>query len=114
MGIFLKNLFTGVGFGTLRSNDLLSMWCAQVGLIGIVPIIYYFTSRFVYLFKTRNDGDNRSVFYLILTSVIILVTSVPEPYFIYVWIYIALGEALYNKREISNKTIDKLNQEFNS
>ncbi len=114
MGIFLKNLFTGVGFGTLRSNDLLSMWCAQVGLIGIVPIIYYFTSRFIYLFKTRNDGDNRSVLYLILTSVIILVTSVPEPYFIYVWIYIALGEALYNKKEISNKTIDKLNQEFNS
>lgn len=114
MGIFLKNLFTGVGFGTLRSNDLLSMWCAQVGLIGIVPLIYYFTSRFIYLFKTRNDGDNRSVLYLILTSVIILVTSVPEPYFIYVWIYIALGESLYNKREISNKTIDKLNQEFSN
>lgn len=114
MGIFLKNLFTGVGFGTLRSNDLLSMWCAQVGLIGMIPIIYYFTSRFIYLFKNRNEENNRGVFYLILTTIIILVTSVPEPYFIYMWIYMALGDSLYNKRDISNKTIDKLNQEFNS
>ncbi len=110
MGVFLKNILTGVGFGTLRSNDLLSMWSAQVGLIGMVPLIYYFVSRVMYVFKNRDVGENRQVFYLLVTTVIILLTSVPEPYYIYTWIYIAMCESIYRKNEISNKTIDKLTQ----
>lgn len=110
MSVFLKNLFTGVGFGTLRSNDLLSMWSAQVGLLGMVPLIYYFVSRFIYIFKNRNVGSNRVIFYLIVTTVIILITSVPEPYYIYTWIYIALGEKIYMENHMSNKVIDKLIQ----
>lgn len=113
MSVFLKHIFTGVGFGTLRSNDLLSMWCAQVGLLGIVPLIYYFTSRFRYIFKHRSVGDNRSIFYLTITSIIILLTSVPEPYYIYVWIYIALLEKVYRDKDISNKTVNKLTQKEN-
>ena len=110
MSVFLKNILTGVGFGTLRSNDLLSMWSAQVGLLGMIPLIYYFTSRFIYIFKNRNIGENRSVFYLIVTTIIILMTSVPEPYYIYTWIYIAIGESIYMDNSISNKAIDKLTQ----
>ena len=110
MSVFLKNIFTGVGFGTLRSNDLLSMWSAQVGLIGMIPLIYYFVSRFSYIFKNRGVGNNREVFYLIVTSLVILITSVPEPYYIYVWIYIAMGESIYPNRKVSNKAIDKLAQ----
>lgn len=110
MGIFLKNLFTGVGFGTLRSNDLLSMWAAQVGLIGMVPLIYYFVSRIMYIFKNRDSGENRYVFYLIITTLIILSTSVPEPYYIYTWIYLAMGEAIYRRNELSSRSIDKLTQ----
>ncbi len=110
MSVFLKNIVTGVGFGTLRSNDLLSMWSAQVGLLGMVPLIYYFISRFIYIFKYRNIGNNREVLYLIITSLVILMTSVPEPYYIYTWIYIAMGEAIYSNRQISNKAINKLTQ----
>lgn len=110
MVVFLKNLLTGVGFGTLRSNDLLSMWSAQVGLLGMIPLIYYFVSRLRYIFKHRHIGNNRSVFYLIVTSIIILVTSVPEPYYIYIWIYIAMGESIYMDSKISNKAINKLTQ----
>lgn len=110
MSIFLKNLFTGVGFGTLRSNDLLSMWAAQVGLLGMIPLIYYFVSRFRYIFKNRNVENNRVIFYLIVTTVVILMTSVPEPYYIYTWIYIALGEKIYMENHMSNKVIDKLIQ----
>lgn len=113
MSVFLKNIFTGVGFGTLRSNDLLSMWCAQVGLLGMVPLIYYFTSRFRYIFRHRYEGDNRGIFYLTITSIIILLTSVPEPYYIYVWIYIALLEKVYRGKEIVNKTVNKLTQKEN-
>lgn len=110
MSVFLKNIVTGVGFGTLRSNDLLSMWSAQVGLLGMIPLIYYFVSRFTYIFKYRNIGNNREVLYLIITSLVILMTSVPEPYYIYTWIYIAMGETIYSNRKISNKAINKLTQ----
>lgn len=113
MSVFLKNLITGVGFGTLRSNDLLSMWSAQVGLLGMIPLIYYFVSRLTYIFKNRDTGENRQVFYLIITTLIILLTSVPEPYFIYTWIYIALGESIYVGSRISNKAINKLTQKEN-
>ena len=37
-------------------------------------------------------------------------TSVPEPYYIYTWIYIAIGESIYMDNSISNKAIDKLTQ----
>lgn len=117
MVVFLKNLITGVGFGTLRSNDLLSMWSAQVGLLGMIPLIYYFVSRIRYIYKNREIGDNRAVFYLIVTTIIILITSVPEPYYIYTWIYIAIGESIYMDSKISNKAINKLTQkvqEFDS
>lgn len=110
MSVFLKNLFTGVGFGTLRSNDLLSMWSAQVGLLGMIPLMYYFVSRFMYIFKNRNVENNRRIFYLILTTIVILTTSVPEPYYIYTWIYIALGEKIYMENHMTNKVIDKLIQ----
>lgn len=110
MSVFLKNIFTGVGFGTLRSNDLLSMWSAQVGLFGMIPLMYYFISRFLYIFKNRRIGNNREILYLIVTSLIILITSVPEPYYIYTWIYMAMGESIYPNMKISNKAINKLAQ----
>lgn len=113
MSVFVKNILTGVGFGTLRSNDLLSMWSAQVGLLGMIPLIYYFVSRFIYIFKNRENSVNRKVFYLIVTTVIILITSVPEPYYIYTWIYIALGEKIYMESKMSNKAIEKLIQNKN-
>ncbi len=110
MSVFLKHLFTGVGFGTLRSNDLLSMWSAQLGLIGMVPFIYYFISRFRYIFKYRDRENNREIFYLVITTLIILITSVPEPYYIYTWIYIALLEVSYRNKEMTNKAVNKLVQ----
>ena len=102
MSVFLKNILTGVGFGTLRSNDLLSMWSAQVGLLGMIPVIHYFSVRLIYIFKNRNFRENRAIFYLIITTIIILVTSVPEPYYIYTWIYIAIVESIYQESNHSN------------
>jgi hypothetical protein len=92
---FKKFPLTGVGFGSVRSFDLFSTWIASIGLMGMIPFIFFITKRLRFLYKNRSVHYNYLIFALIFNTVFNLFISVPEPYYIYIWIYFALGDITY-------------------
>lgn len=102
MTLFYNYLLTGVGFGSTRSLDLLSGWLACIGLTGVMPFIYFVFSRIKLLYKNRNNDINYMLFGLILTTMIALCISVPEPYYLYIWIYFSIADIKYNNFKRAN------------
>lgn len=93
--VFVSYFITGVGFGSIRSFDLLSTWLAEVGLLGFIPFCIFLFTRVFYLYRKRSKSEYFMIFSLIISVIIILFISVPEPYYIYLWMYFAFGELAY-------------------
>lgn len=111
--IFKQYFITGVGFGSIRTKDLLSTWLSELGLLGFTPFIIYICSRIILLIKCKSK-DADYMIGIILTTIVILLVSVPEPYYLYIWIYFTAAdyliyENLINKiynNEVSNKNVN--------
>lgn len=89
MNVFKNYLITGIGFGSVRSKDLLSTILADVGLSGGIPLILYIICR-LYLLK-RISNEFSKIFYAIMFSTIaVLFISVPEFFYLYIWIYFGI------------------------
>jgi len=90
LNIFKEHFFIGVGYGTIRSYDLFSTWLAELGIIGtllyFIPII-----RIIYKLIKINTYQSNRIFLLLIVSNIILLSSVPEPYFVFYWIYYGMA-----------------------
>lgn len=85
----IKNHFfiTGIGYGTVRTKDLFSTWFSMTGIVGIVLICIFFIVKLIKIVQI-----NKSIFWIIFTTLIILLTSVPEPYYGYIWFYFAYAD----------------------
>lgn len=92
LDIFKEHFFIGVGYGTIRSYDLFSTWLAELGIIGFslyfIPII-----KILYKLIKIDTYESNGLFLLLIVSNVILLSSVPEPYFVFYWIY--YGMAVY-------------------
>lgn len=89
--VFKDNFLFGVGFGSLRSKDLMSTWLAAMGIIGNTLFAIFLIKQLYQLFKI-NKSETVSLAILIIISWGILFISVPEPYYLYLWIYFAIAD----------------------
>lgn len=93
INIFKGNFITGVGFGTIRSYDLLSTWLASLGIIGFGSFIIYLIFLIYKLFRNR---QNFIYIQFLIVIFISLFLSVPEPYYLFIWM--GIGIAQYSSR----------------
>ncbi|MBZ6006486.1 hypothetical protein K1514_11360 [Paraclostridium bifermentans] len=89
--VFKDNFLFGVGFGSLRSKDLMSTWLAAMGIVGNTLFAIFLIKQLYQLFKI-NKSETISLAILITISWGILFISVPEPYYLYLWIYFAIAD----------------------
>lgn len=103
--IFYRFSITGVGFGSVRSTDLLSTWLVSVGLLGIIPYIYYNIKTLKKLyFKVEKTTSFKYIVLIIVTNIIMFI-SVPEPFYGYIWMWYGTVAYLIFKKENSSKKI---------
>ncbi|MGL5594463.1 MAG: hypothetical protein ACRDDH_11055, partial [Cetobacterium sp.] len=72
---------TGIGYGMARSKDLISSWIANIGFLGVGLFILSI------LASVKKTNTKTKGFYVGLVVIFLLeFISVPEPYFIYIWL----------------------------
>ena len=83
-----NNPITGMGFGAIRSTDLFSTIVANTGLIGLIGVI-----KIIYTICKNNYSDTRASAVKVALGItfILLLISVPEPYYNFMWIFIAFA-----------------------
>ncbi|WP_026038414.1 hypothetical protein [Clostridium arbusti] len=89
MNVFKNYLITGIGFGSVRSKDLISTILADVGLIGAVPLLVYIVGR-LYLLKRIGDDFSKVLYAIMFSTIVVLFISVPEFFYLYIWIYFGI------------------------
>lgn len=90
--VFLEHPVMGIGFGTVRSFDLLSTWLAELGVVGFSLFAFpvcALLGRLVRLGKTQPMSYEMAVYIAVYLG--ILFVSVSEPYYPFGWIAIGLG-----------------------
>lgn len=102
---FRKNPVLGVGFGTMRSMDMLSNWLGQLGIFGV--LLYIFPVSFI-LVKLLVYGtmESNKLLLLILVSNVIMFAAVPEFRFLFIWLYYAMA-FFQCKDELDNNRINR-------
>jgi hypothetical protein len=92
-----KYFLTGVGFGMGRTKDLLSTWIVNIGYIGVGLFIWFIIDLCRKLNKVVSKAYvdiAKGYVYFILIVFGIAFVSVPEPYYLFIWINIAIAEAI--------------------
>jgi hypothetical protein len=89
MNVFKNYLITGIGFGSVRSKDLISTILADVGLSGAVPLLVYIVGR-LYLLKRIGDDFSKVLYAIMFSTIVVLFISVPEFFYLYIWIYFGI------------------------
>lgn len=90
--VFLEHPVVGIGFGTVRSFDLLSTWLVELGVVGIgffVLPVCALLARLARQGKTQPMSYEAAVYITVYLG--ILFVSVAEPYYPFGWIVIGLG-----------------------
>ncbi len=95
LSVFIKYPINGVGFGSVRSGDLLSTWLAQIGIIGVTLFIMFIYSAIKNL-KIFNRVFDLGLLFIICITLVLQCVSVPEPYFLFIWMYYAIAFNLDN------------------
>ncbi|AGK95860.1 hypothetical protein [Clostridium pasteurianum] len=89
MNVFKNYLITGIGFGSVRSKDLISTILADVGLCGGIPLIIYISAR-LYLLKRIGSEFSKILYAIMFVTIAVLFISVPEIFYLYIWIYFGI------------------------
>lgn len=99
---FLEHMFVGVGWGTVRSKDLLTTWLAELGITGFTLFLFPFLKILLRLCGLSNERaeDRFSVFSYLVVAVAILFVSVSEPYYLSFWIIAGTGYYLTNEQRL--------------
>ncbi|GAA0105712.1 hypothetical protein UT300013_23360 [Paraclostridium sordellii] len=100
--VFKDNIIFGVGFGSLRSKDLMSTWLACMGLVGNILFALFFI-RQLYCLLNINKRESISLAIMITISWGIMFISVPEPYYLYLWIYFAVSEYVISNQRLTGR-----------
>lgn len=82
------NLLFGYGFGYVRSTDGLTTLLFNVGLIGVLIYITFFTLPY-FLIKQKTDYI-KGLYISNLSLLIVILISVPEFYYPHIWLFNAL------------------------
>ncbi|MFW6008566.1 MAG: hypothetical protein ACOCP8_04795 [archaeon] len=92
------SFFLGKGFGYFRSKDLLGTLLANTGLIGFFLFLSFFAYNFIkirFYLKNKNERTLIKGFtYYHLLFIFIALIAVPEIYYLFFWINIAIYESL--------------------
>lgn len=108
----LKYPLLGVGYGSARSKDLLSTWLGNVGFIGtgmFLIYLYILVSKLKYTDKLGYSVSN----YIVVLFVSAFV-SVSEPYYLFIWAMLAMGEGLLlRKRKPIQKRLESTLESYN-
>lgn len=93
----LKYPIFGIGFGSVRTKDLFTTWISSIGIIG-------FTSFSLFIYRLRKV--KKDYFYIPLVLCLILeLISVPEPYYLYLWIFMGIiEEKMIEKKKYEKNT----------
>ena len=93
----------GVGFGSGRSKDLLSTWLCNIGIIMFAVCIVDI------VFKAKAKHNLRKTLPMIMV-VVLMLGSVPEPYNLFVWFFMAYPQCKIGSRpkEVENKSCIKV------
>lgn len=97
---FMKNPILGIGFGTMRSMDLLSNWLAQLGIAGLLLYILPLCFLLIKLLVSGTQEGNK-LFLLIAITNLIMFAAVPEFRYLFIWLYYAM--AYYYLRPVKNE-----------
>ena len=103
--VFIRYPFTGVGFGTVRSYDLLSMWLASIGGIGMGAIAIYIATLILGMMKKKENVIFSIYLIIVVTNLLI---SIPEPYYLFIWISIGIMQFNYKSNQDIN--IESVNE----
>ena len=89
---------TGIGFGSSRSKDLFSTWFANIGFVGMGLL-------FVYLAKIlkKDVGKYNFMKLSIFLVWISMMISVPEPYGLFVWLFLAIIDGYSDQDDMVSK-----------
>lgn len=102
---FTKSPLFGLGYGAIRSTDWGTTLLANTGIIGFVLLGVFFLP--VLLFSKEDSMQLKGVKISTCVALFLLIISVPEPYFNFMWIFIAFSivkDPIYD-REIENVKI---------
>jgi len=78
----------GIGFGTIRSTDLISTLLVNTGIIGFLT----FTFAFFYpVFRLKNNHRNNGIKISLIVIYITAMISVPEFGYLSVWIFLGIA-----------------------
>lgn len=88
-GNILRTLF-GLGFGTVRSTDMLSTMLANIGMVGL---ILYSAILLAPCFLLRRTGDTDAIVGALLAVFFMEMITVPEYAYLPPWFMVALGFA---------------------
>ena len=91
--VALQYPILGVGFGSVRSYDLISTWLSSIGFFGTACIIFYIISKVIKSYKI-NSYIYRGYSIGMLIIFILMFISVPEPYGLFIWMNIGILEII--------------------
>lgn len=100
MGLFASydpmHWLVGCGFGTIRSTDGFSTLLVNVGVGGTLVFLWFFLFP---VFALRADsGYRRGLRLALIVTVILALISVPEFYFLHLWLLAALAWHEWNRQ----------------
>lgn len=103
LNVFKQYPLFGVGFGTIRSYDLLSTWLSAIGLTGVGSYLMYILFLVKNLFRYK-----QSWIYIqfILVILMMMMVSVPEPYYLFLWIILGVLQVLTNEYQKKSSIIN--------
>jgi hypothetical protein len=93
----------GVGFGTIRSSDLLSTFLVNVGLIGTIIFLYFFLKP---IFNRNLNKNYKWVKYCLLSMLIIIMIGVPEFSYLTLWLFLGISYNIMDANKQSKRPIN--------
>ena len=97
IGISNEYPLLGVGFGSSRTKDLLSTFLCNIGYIGTGFFLLYIFCLVIKLIKHKNYL-NITFFSSLIVMIACLLISVPEPYYLYIWLIFAFSEVSFQRQ----------------
>lgn len=100
---FLVWLF-GIGYGYVRSPDLLSSFLVNTGLVGTAFLLYIFC---IVCARKTHSSELKTIKYILIVQILAMFVAVAELTYLPTWFFLGVGYALLRKdahKEKSNKT----------
>lgn len=99
--ILKESNMMGVGFGTVRTTDLFSTLLANIGIVGFVLFLAYILDNLINAGKKiKISSLAKPYFYYFIVLFAIAFISVPELYFLFIWLNLSILEIIISYKYI--------------